>query len=59
MAKLEISEQEQNQLIQCINTELKSAQHAQKSGKTPHIQQVYAEHVRVLTELETKVARAK
>lgn len=59
MPKLDITEQEQHILVEALAQQVRSAQRAQKTGKTPRIQEVYKEHERVLTELETKVARAK
>lgn len=59
MPKLDITADEQNQLLACIDTELKSAKRAQNTGKTPHIREVYATHERTLIKLHTKIADAK
>lgn len=59
MPILNITKDEQTQLMECINTELKSAKRAQNTGKTPHIREVYAQHERTLNALMGKVADAK
>lgn len=59
MPKIDLNAQEQTMLMECINTEIKSAKRAQNTGKTPHIREVYAQHERTLNALLSKVADAR
>jgi len=59
MPKLDITNDEQNLIITCVETELKSAARAQNNGKTPQIKEVYGAQVKVLEALKTKINAAK
>lgn len=59
MPKLEITEIEKHQLLEALNTEIKSCNRAQNSGKSPKIKEVYALQQRELQSLYHKVDGAK
>lgn len=57
--KIDINEQDQALLVQALDQSISSAKRGQTSGKTPQIQQVYAQHEATLHALKGKVVQAK
>lgn len=53
--KLDLNNGEMATILEGINQLKVSAQRAQKSGKTPRIQEVYREHETYLKKIETKL----
>lgn len=59
MAKLELDQHELTTVLEGLHLLKKSAERAQKTGRTPQIIEVWKVHERAVTALELKISQAK